>query len=187
MICLAADHHFSHDNIRRFTNRPFSSVEEMDSHLISAWNEAVGPDDTVYHLGDFTLGRGAQRYLSCLNGHIKVVPGGHDKRWIRGRSQYYNVEILPPLYTLEIPQEGKKWPLVIVLCHYALRVWDRSHYNSWHCFGHSHGRLPPIGKQLDVGVDSAAKILGEYRPFSLVEIREIMEKRPDNPNYVGGK
>jgi len=33
----------------------------------------------------------------------------------------------------------------------------------------------PIGNQLDVGVDNAAKLLGEYRPFRLREVLEIIE------------
>jgi hypothetical protein len=30
----------------------------------------------------------------------------------------------------------------IVLCHYAMRVWNRSHHGAWHLYGHSRGNLP---------------------------------------------
>ena len=30
----------------------------------------------------------------------------------------------------------------IVLCHYAMRVWQKSHYGAWMLYGHSHGTLP---------------------------------------------
>ncbi len=30
----------------------------------------------------------------------------------------------------------------IVICHYAMRVWNRSHHGAWHLYGHSHGNLP---------------------------------------------
>jgi calcineurin-like phosphoesterase family protein len=60
-----------------------------------------------------------------------------------------------------------------------MRVWPRSHYNSWHLFGHSHGKLEPVGKSWDVGVDK-----NNFIPLSLTQIEKIMEKRPDNPNFV---
>jgi hypothetical protein len=43
---------------------------------------------------------------------------------------------------------------------------------------------------MDVGVDNAAKILGEYRPFAWEEVRNILYKRPGHsldhhvPGYV---
>jgi len=46
-------------------------------------------------------------------------------------------------------------------------------------FAHSHGRLEPVGKSWDIGVDNNG-----YYPVSMDELVEIMEKRPDNPNLV---
>ena len=52
---LTSDNHFSHYNIIRYCNRPFSSVEEMNQTMISRWNAKVSPGDIVIHLGDFAL------------------------------------------------------------------------------------------------------------------------------------
>jgi calcineurin-like phosphoesterase family protein len=79
---------------------------------------------------------------------------------------------------LEIKEKG----CYIVLCHYAMRVWPRSHYNSIQLHGHSHGRLLPIGKQWDVGVDN-----NNYHPVPFDQIIEIMSVREDNFNLVVGK
>jgi calcineurin-like phosphoesterase family protein len=57
-----------------------------------------------------------------------------------------------------------------------LRVWNKSHHNSWHLYGHSHGSLPPHGKSVDVGVD-CKEITSEYRPLSFKEIKKYMDKR----------
>ncbi len=51
-----ADTHWSHQarlGTRLGLNRPFANIEEHDEALIARWNAAVGPDDTVWHLGDF--------------------------------------------------------------------------------------------------------------------------------------
>ncbi len=60
-----------------------------------------------------------------------------------------------------------------------MRVWLGSHKGYYHCYGHSHGSLEskPWGKSMDVGIDSAYRLFGEYRPFSLEEVVEILDKR----------
>jgi calcineurin-like phosphoesterase family protein len=68
---------------------------------------------------------------------------------------------------------------MIIGSQYAMRVWPRSHYNSWQLFGHSHGKLEPKGKQHDIGVDN-----NKYSPVSFPEIRNIMASQPDNFNLV---
>ncbi len=106
-IFFTADLHLGHDNIIGYTKRPFKDVDEMDNTLIDNYNEKVSNDDTVYILGDFTLKNAgpARQYLKRLNGHILIVPGGHDFRWLEG--EYHGMimygeekiaEILPPLF-----------------------------------------------------------------------------------------
>ena len=55
-IFFTSDTHFGHAKIIEYLNRPFATAEEMDEQLAVRWNEIVGEKDTVYHLGDFTLG-----------------------------------------------------------------------------------------------------------------------------------
>ena len=76
------------------------------------------------------------------------------------------MQVLPPLVSLELPElRVGRHSQVLVLCHYALRVWDRAHYGAWHLYGHSHGTLPAWGLSLDVGVDSH-----DFRPINLDEV-----------------
>ena len=164
---FTADNHFGHTNILRFTNRPFSSVEEMDEELIKRWNERIKVNDLVYHLGDFSLlsHKYVNKYFDRLNGKINLVPGGHDKRWIRHANNFENVTILPALVTIK----HNSFP--IVLCHYPMLTWDRSHYGSIHFHGHSHGAIPNEGNRMDVGVDT-----NDFYPYKLDEIMEIINE-----------
>ena len=72
---FTADTHFGHKNVIRYCNRPFASATEMDERLIENWNKIVGPDDLIYHLGDFTLlGEDlAAGYFQRLNGKIHII------------------------------------------------------------------------------------------------------------------
>jgi len=60
-----------------------------------------------------------------------------------------------------------------------LRVWEKSHFNSWQLYGHSHGNLDDIGKQYDVGVDA-----NNFLPVSFANLKELMEAKKDNFNYI---
>ena len=65
-----------------------------------------------------------------------------------------------------------------VLCHYALRVWNKHHRGSIHLYGHSHNSIDNShGKSMDVGIDAIYSLLDEYRPISIIEILKIMKNR----------
>jgi len=186
-VWFTSDHHFGHANVIRYCNRPWATVEEMDEALVQKWNSVVGKNDLVYHLGDFTLlgYNKFKEYVKRLSGIIRIVPGSHDARWlVPWRSNMHRppisangceVEATDSLLTLEIEDGKSEYPQVVVLCHYAMRVWDRSHYGSIHLYGHSHGQLPGIGRSLDVGVDC-----WDYTPISLQQVRAIMEMQTND-------
>jgi len=74
-IYFVADTHFDDDNLRRYENRPFDTVEEMNEEIIRRWNEVVCDDDEVYLVGDI----GNAEYINRLNGRKYLIKGNHDK------------------------------------------------------------------------------------------------------------
>jgi calcineurin-like phosphoesterase family protein len=162
MYFFIADQHYSHDNIIRFCNHSFASVEEMDHEQIRRHNEAVSPSDTVIHAGDFAFrnARSPHSYLEELNGEHILVRGSHD-RWLDDSARDI----------LNLTIEGQ--PLIV--CRYAMRRWPKFHCGSWQLFGHSHGVLESVGKQWGVGVDNS-----DFYPVSFDRLKEIMADRPDH-------
>ena len=81
-IFFTSDTHFGHSKIIDYCKRPFSSIEEHDKTLIQNWNNAVGQDDTVFHLGDFAYGNSQfiANIIKQLNGNIILIKGNHDLR-----------------------------------------------------------------------------------------------------------
>lgn len=150
-----ADTHFGHASIIGNCDRPFASVEEMDTAMVERWNSVVRKDDMVYHLGDFGVPRGDRlafrRLFHSLNGRKHLVIGNHDLR--NDGSVHPDILSLPwaaaPTHLLETRDEGRR----VILSHYAMRVWPASHHGSVLFYGHSHGRLPGFGLSRDVGVD----------------------------------
>lgn len=171
---FTADTHWNHDNIRRYSNRPFASVEEMNEALINNWNAVVGPGDTVYHLGDFSLNRGGSKkntrtIRQRLAGNILFIRGNHDKDIEQYRDCFGWIK---DVAMVQVEKQE------IFLSHYAHRVWNKSHHNAWHLYGHSHGSLldDPTSLSFDCGVDCHG-----YKPISFDQVRRLMAKKTFKP------
>jgi len=160
-VWFTADLHFGHKNIIKYCDRPFSSVEEMDEYIVNMWNSCVGHNDEVFILGDVSLAgykNGAELYFDRLSGSITVVPGGHDRKWIKelrkmDRMEQYSdsgwrIHIEQPLCYRRLNGFD------VVMCHYPMRTWHQSHRGSIQLHGHSHGKLEPLENQYDVGLDN---------------------------------
>lgn len=136
--------------------------------MIARWNDCVGPDDVVWHLGDFALYRDiarTERTLALLNGQKHLITGNNDSADVRNLAGWNHVGAY-----VEIKLNGTK----LVLCHYPLRAWNRQHRGAWQLHGHSHGHLTPLTRQSDVGVDC-----WNFRPIQFAEI--VAAKRSRRP------
>jgi len=176
-IFFTSDHHFGHKNIIKYSKRPFEDVDHMTEELIRMWNEKVPPKANVFHLGDLFLcdRYKAMKILNRLNGKIHHIIGNHDK-WHRNAELKERCIWNKHYYELSVHDEdalrGNKQK--IVLMHYAMRVWNKSHHGNWQLYGHSHGSLPddPNAKAFDVGVDCH-----NYAPISYNEVKKIMSTK----------
>ena len=176
MDYFTSDTHFHHANIIRYCNRPFSTVEEMNNVLIENINKKVKPDDTLYHLGDFAKFdvKGIREKINCKN--IVLILGNHDniKNIRRNASLFAGIHNLLQIKSCI----GNGVITEIVLCHYAMRIWNKSHYGTWHLYGHSHGTLydDPNSLSFDVGVDPC-----NYVPLSITEVKNKMNAKTYKP------
>ena len=76
-----SDWHYGHTNCLAFDNRPFKTIEEMNTALVERWNAAVSAGDVVYVLGDMFWCNAdvAIPVLDSLNGQIFLIKGNHDR------------------------------------------------------------------------------------------------------------
>lgn len=78
---LLGDLHLDHDRVLEYTDRPFTSVAEMNRTLVDGWNAVVDPGDEVVFLGDLAVPSEpttVRRWLDRLQGDIVFVAGDHD-------------------------------------------------------------------------------------------------------------
>jgi calcineurin-like phosphoesterase family protein len=158
-VFFTSDTHFGDPRGLRIDRRPFVSVAEHDAALVQRWNETVSPGDEVWHLGDFALGREPERIgelLRALNGRKHLVIGNNDGEATIRDPAWASVQ-----HYAEMTLDG----IALVLCHYPFRTWNKMSRGVVNLHGHSHGRLKPMPRQYDVGVD-----LWDFRPVTLASI-----------------
>lgn len=121
MIWFTSDTHFGHENVLKFTDRPWETIWQMNDAIVDSINGRVAVDDELYILGDFSFKMTAQdayalrKRIACRRIHL--VPGNHDKDWTQPAvAGAFTVE--PPICVLKI--DGQK----IVLSHYPMADWQ---------------------------------------------------------------
>jgi len=171
-IFFTSDTHFGHGGALGLYRRPFPSVPAMNEAMIERWNETVGPDDEVWHLGDFAIRQRqavVEELLARLAGRKHLVAGNNDAPATAEASGWESVQ---PYAEITVDSTS------LVLCHYPFRTW-RGMSKGWlNLHGHSHGRLQPLLRQFDVGVD-----VWEFRPVTLRTILGASSRvsRQDQP------
>ena len=201
-VFFTSDTHFGHTNIIDYCERPCRKTDycsncrgkkdeerhelhvklgcpdvvAMDEMIIRNWNAVVGEDDEVFHLGDFTFYKDAdkvERILTRLNGRKYFIWGNHDKVFHKNQrlidehfvwaKDYHELklEAMPP----------------IILIHYPLLTWNHAHHGAYHLHGHNHGgvdHLDTVTTRMDVGLDA---IQNNMTPVSLDQVISYMTAR----------
>ena len=171
---FTSDTHFWHKNLLNFEKRPYSSIEEMTKDMVNKWNEQVKNEDTVYHLGDLSLGSYEQtkELLEGLNGNIILIKGNHDSS-----KHYKKINELGLLHEYhEVGTIMKYKKQQMWLTHYPFEIGLRP--RKWSIHGHIHSEESVWDNQINVGVDSPHF---KHKPFgeliTIDELFEVMQQR----------
>lgn len=185
---FTSDLHFGHDKLRTLFNpkraAKWDTLDKMNQGIIKNINDRVGENDELWALGDLTFANMEKTHRLIEQIHCRTVNcliGNHDSESrllslfdsINTKVGYEKFFLSSDrIVDLQIEKQN------IVLCHYPLHFWERSHYGSWHLHGHEHGNIRPFGKRADVGFDSS-DVLGDcLSVVSFEEVKAYMDARP---------
>lgn len=153
-----SDTHFGHFNVMDYCNRPFTSTDEMTSHMIQQYRYTVSDDDVVVWVGDIAF-----KGHTTINDLLKTLPGY--KILIMGNHDFERRTKRP------IPYDFDETHLVITTRNFIV-----SHHPLWdvpdgyiNIHGHTHNRKIPGGRHINVCVENT-----EYRPISLAQIELLL-------------
>ncbi len=183
-VWFTSDTHYNHTNICRGTTRwvdanditrDFKTLGEMNDRIVAGINAAVGENDILFHLGDWSFGgfesiEEFRNRINCQNIHL--ILGNHDHHIERNKNDIQELFSSVNQYVeLEVNKQYN-----FVLMHYPIMSWNKMNENVIHLHGHVH--LPPDrrigkGKMMDVGVDGNG-----LDPISLTKVLTLMNPRP---------
>lgn len=189
---FTSDLHFSHLNVIHYSDRPFTTLEEMEEKLIKRWNARVKPEDRVIVVGDFQLGCGKPRLreiLAQLNGTKILVRGNHDLTQAEMVTagfdfvcEFMQLKIAGELVNIShYPYKASKlktW--FYTLAHklfpkkfYQPRkfIFQKPDDGNFLIHGHTHSKIRVKGRMIHVGVDA-----WNYEPVPLAKIADIIAK-----------
>lgn len=176
MIFFTSDLHLWHKNIIEYDKLPYADIHEMNNSIRDHWNSVVSNTDVVYNLGDMVVYPNVKdqkiyEFLEGFNGIQYYVPGNHEDH-LHVIKSLPNIHVLPDL--VEIEEHNQK----IILCHYAMRVWNRMHKGVWHLYGHSHGSLmeSSISRSFDVGLNC-----NNYKLLTFDDVKARMDQKIFKP------
>ena len=127
-VFFTSDHHFGHENIIRFCNRPWVTISEHNRALITNWNAVVPEDGIVFHLGDFCYKGGGFPAMWWIKGHLHgriiLIRGNHDPDTRKQQNLQQLQQIFEGVFDqLEIKVEEQR----ILMNHYPLLTWPHIH------------------------------------------------------------
>jgi calcineurin-like phosphoesterase family protein len=157
--------------------RKFDTVDLMNQTIIDNINKYVKEDDVLIHCGDWTFAgqdkiKLFRNQINCKN--IYGIEGNHDVP--------SNELIFKEIFT-EYKQLGyySCEEIQLFCSHYPQWGWHGCNKGVISLHGHCHSDENDLLKEIhkynsiDVGIDNAFKLFGEYRPFKIKEILSILE------------
>lgn len=148
----------------------------MTNHIINSINNVVSEDANLFLLGDLLFHKKeVENYSELLDrfvcNNIYLLFGNHCNQINMNKLQHHKIKYLNHYLEIEVDKQ------LVCMSHYPMDNWNDRHGVSYMLHGHVHGKLNnnQIPKRLDVGIDSAKLIFGEYKPFSWNEINNLLK------------
>lgn len=197
-IWFTSDTHFGHNNIAgpkisRWNSgyRDFETLHQMNIALIDGINKYVKKDDILYHLGDWSFGgvhniKYFRNSIVCKNIHL--IKGNHDQHIVDKVIKFHDTNFNPiDLFSsIQDVLEIKHGKNRFFLSHYPHLSWHHASRGVIMLHGHEHGSFNKLNEntlRMDVGIDSAKMILGDFRPFSIEEVIDLNNRKKIIPIY----
>lgn len=178
---LISDTHWGHENIKGFCHRP----DDFEQIIMEEWARAVGPDDTLIHLGDLSY-RGNAWFQNMIAKHLTgnkyLILGNHDRK-TRNFYRKCGFKILKPQefyvvensgYGLVTTDKPSRRSYTISLSHYPATEVLKD--NEIRIHGHIHNNgytrdafVPFLKNHINISVEQT-----KYKPVHLKLLLEAV-------------
>jgi calcineurin-like phosphoesterase family protein len=142
---FTSDTHFGDDRFNLFY-RPFKTVQEQENYIVEKWNSVVGPEDEVYHVGDFATTDEGLEVVKRLNGRITLIRGNYDDpRPIEKLNELFH-DVMTSM-SIWVGGDGGEY---VKLNHYP----EKAESEMFNIVGHIHGLWKVQRNMINVSTDA---------------------------------
>ena len=180
-IYVTADLHLSNIINRTISLRGFSNPQEHTQYIRNIINSTIkSKSATLYILGDIGFKDEDEeliKFIRSLTPIIKVSIGNHDKE-----------KQLRKLWQMGVIQDCKqaykiRWnDNLFHLQHLPLLEWEGFYQDAFHCFGHTHGKIKPFLRAMDIGLD--ANNMQIMNLYDVMNMRKIYHNIDENRESI---
>jgi len=146
----------------------------MEDDMLEKFNSRIKPGDHLYHLGDVcwsSYDLENSKFFSRLNTkQIHLVLGNHDNKPLSEYKKRF--AWIGDYRKITINHQGVNG-IQFILSHYPFRTWVGKGHGTYQLYGHVHGRMPGVGRQMDVGVDPNG-----FYPLDLDQVIDKLKNEP---------
>lgn len=161
-IFFISDLHLGHENIMKFGQRSFDTIDEHNEAIVSSWNAVVRAKDIVWVLGDICMDMKSMELFSRMGGRKRLILGNHDRFDIQVYLKYFE-----SVSSFEKRYHG------LVMTHIPVHPQEMA-YRNWVTNVHGHIHHPEKDIQspdyFNVNVDLIGMV-----PISLDQLRTKIE------------
>ena len=166
-VFFTSDLHIGHQKVS--IERGFNSVEEHDNFIISNWNKAINPTDTIYILGDIVFYPSINMdKISKLNGIKNLIMGNHDDKTNKYISLFNKV-----LGCHEYKRDDKRF----ILTHFPVSIESVRPRYDYNLHGHIHINDNVVPKPVSKYHFNLNLELHDYRPVDYRSMLEMIERQ----------
>lgn len=176
-----ADTHFDQPDrsISLFKSRSMHNRESWNEMMLEKINEVFSPGDILYILGDFAHDKSSMVKIRqrIRFKQIVLILGNHDPK-----KSFCDIVFGENCVATTREITIKEVPCF--LSHYPHLAWPKSHYGSFHLYGHIHDQrsefwenIFPQIRALDVSPESYKRHFGDFGVWSEDQVHELLSKR----------
>jgi len=137
---IIVDTHFNDTRMCEYCDRP----KDFNQRIIYHWRKMIAPEDLVYHLGDFYLGKrgGFTSYVNRLPGVKILIKGNHDREkpdWYLNHGFAAVMDFAAVISRTNMKKKGEYFLYTrVLLSHKPMEIPKLEGYKTINIHGHFH-------------------------------------------------
>ncbi len=169
---FTSDWHLGHVKMLTEDNEPFDNIWQKNQKLIEEACKLT-EDDHLFYQGDlsFLKPKETLELILPIKAKLYWVAGNHDTKLFKYKPLRDLFEWILPQAEIYLKDDDEK--IKVVLNHYAMKKWNKSHYGSYHLYAHTHTTL---AEDETLSFDVCAKGW-DYCPVSGLQVKEKMLRK----------